>query len=268
VNEAVETAHRNGILTAASLMVGASAAADAVTRARRLPSLRVGLHLVLVDGRPLLPPESLPNIVDAKGHFRNDMVGTAIDIFLRPAVRRQVAAEITAQFEAFRRTGLALDHVNAHKHFHLHPTLAAEILEIGRRFGIKAIRVPVEPARILARVEPKISNALVLLTRPWAALLKAQARRNGVAFPDNVFGLAWSGAMIESRMAGLLRHLPDGMTEIYAHPATSGAFEGAVSNYRYADELAALTAPSVLAAARASGARLGGFTDFAPATSG
>jgi len=256
-----------GILTAASLMVGAPAAADAVARAQRLPSLRVGLHLVLVDGSALLPPELLPHIVDANGHFRTDMVATAIDIFLRPTVRRQVAAEITAQFEAFRRTGLPLDHVNAHQHFHLHPTLAAQILEIGRRYGVRAMRVPLEPARVLGRVEPKTSRRWATLTAPWAGLLKAQARRHSVAVPDNVFGLAWSGAMIEPRMAGLLLHLPDGMTEIYAHPATSGAFEGAASNYRYADELAALTAPSVLAAARASGARLGGFADFAPATS-
>jgi chitin disaccharide deacetylase len=244
-------------------MVGAPAAADAVARARRLPSLRVGLHLVLVDGSAVLQPQSLPDLVDAQGRFRIDMVKTAIGIFLRPAVRRQVAAEITAQFEAFERTGLPLDHVNAHKHFHLHPSVAALILEIGQRYGLRAIRVPVEPKRILSRLEPKIGRRWTMLTAPWAALLKAQARRHGVAVPDNVFGLAWSGAMIESRMAGLLRHLPDGMTEIYAHPATSGAFEGAASNYRYAEELAALTAPAVLAAARASGARLGGFADFA-----
>jgi hopanoid biosynthesis associated protein HpnK len=246
-------------------MVGAPAAADAVARAQRLPSLRVGLHLVLVDGSAVLQPQSLPDLVDAKGCFRIDMVKTAIDIFLRPAVRRQVAAEITAQFDAFRRTGLSLDHVNAHRHFHLHPSLAALILEIGRRYGVRAIRVPVEPVSVLSRVEPKISLRWAVLTGPWTALLKARARRHGVAVPDNVFGVAWSGAMIEPRMAGLLEHLPDGMTEIYAHPATSGVFEGADSNYRYADELAALTAPAVLAAARASGARLGGFADFAPA---
>jgi hopanoid biosynthesis associated protein HpnK len=246
-------------------MVGAPAAADAVNRAQRLPSLRVGLHLVLVDGSAVLQPQDLPDLVDAQGCFRINMVKTAIDIFLRPAVRRQVAAEIAAQFEAFERTGLRLDHVNAHKHFHLHPTLAAQIFEIGRRCGMRAIRVPFEPAHVLARVEPNTSRRWAMLAAPWTALLKAQARRHGVVVPDNVFGLAWSGAMVEARMVGLLRHLPDGITEIYAHPATSGVFEGAASDYRYADELAALTAPAVLAAARASGARLGGFADFAPA---
>jgi hopanoid biosynthesis associated protein HpnK len=248
-------------------MVTGPAAADAVARARRMPSLRVGLHLVLVDGRPALPAQNLPDLVDAGGRFRSGMLKTAVDIFLRPAVRRQLAAEITAQFEAYMSTGLPLDHVNAHKHFHLHPTLGAQVLDIGRRYGVRAMRVPAEPAGIVARIDPTVRRTSALLAAPWALLLKSRARRHGLVVPDSVFGLAWSGAMIEPRMAGLLMELPGGMTEIYTHPATSGAFEGAAPDYRYADELAALTAPAIVAAARASGARLGGFADFAPIAS-
>ena len=80
VNDAVLDAHQNGILTAASLMVAAPAAADAVARAHATPSLRVGLHLVLVDGKPLLPVAQVPALVDGHGNFRNDMarVGAAV----------------------------------------------------------------------------------------------------------------------------------------------------------------------------------------------
>jgi len=241
-------------------MVGAPAAQDAVARARQLPSLRVGLHLVLVEGRPVVPAARLPDLVDRTGRFRTDMVGMGVEIFLRPGVRRQLASEITAQFEAFQATGLALDHVNAHKHFHLHPMIAGQILDIGARYGMKAVRVPAEPADVLRRVEPRSNPTPSLLTAPWAALLRARVRRRGLMAPDRVFGLAWSGAMTESRIAGLLFHLPAGITEIYAHPATSGEFDGANPAYRYADELAALTAPAIRAAASASGARLGGFT--------
>ena len=77
VNEAVEIAHRDGILTAASLMVAGAAAADAVVRARRLPMLGVGLHVVLVDGEPVLPPEQIPALVGPDGRFRTDMLRTA-----------------------------------------------------------------------------------------------------------------------------------------------------------------------------------------------
>ena len=73
VNVAVLETHANDILTAASLMVAAPYAADAAARAKAAPSLRVGLHLVLVDGRPMLPARDVPDLVDATGHFRNDM---------------------------------------------------------------------------------------------------------------------------------------------------------------------------------------------------
>ena len=76
VNEAVEIAHRRGILTTASLMTAGAAAADAVARAKALPGLRVGLHLVLIEGAPTLAPEALPDLVDGSGHFRTDMVAT------------------------------------------------------------------------------------------------------------------------------------------------------------------------------------------------
>nr|MDP9121626.1 hopanoid biosynthesis-associated protein HpnK [Acidobacteriota bacterium] len=145
VNEAIEEAHRHGLLTAASLMVSAAAADDAVRRARRIPTLAVGLHLVLVEGRPTLPPERIPDLVDRNGELATHLVRAGVEFFFRPSVRRQLADEIRAQFQAFRATGLALDHVNAHNHMHLHPTLLALILEIGRDFGLRAVRVPYEP---------------------------------------------------------------------------------------------------------------------------
>jgi hopanoid biosynthesis associated protein HpnK len=262
VNEAVEAAHTGGILTAASLMVAGPAAADAVARARRLPRLRVGLHLVLVEGRPLLPPEQLPDLVDASGHFRADMARLGVDIFFRPSVRRQVAAEIEAQFTAYRATGLALDHADAHKHFHLHPTVADQMIAIGLRHGLRGLRVPIEPRPVLAEIEPSTRISLPYVTAPWAALLGRRARQAGLKVPDAVFGLAWSGVMTQARLCGLLDRLSDGCTEIYTHPATAGGFAGHAPGYRYADELAALMARSAIAAARRPDVTLGGYSDF------
>jgi chitin disaccharide deacetylase len=231
-------------------------------RARQLPRLRVGLHLVLVEGRPVLPPQRLPDLVDETGRFRNDMACLGIEIFARASTRRQIAAEIEAQFEAYRATGLALDHVNAHKHFHLHPMVASEIISIGRRYGLRGLRVPLEPHNVLTEIEPSVRQRRAYLTAPWAAVLSRRARRAGLQVPDSVFGLAWSGAMTESRLCGLLRHLSDGRTEIYMHPATSGGFAGHTPGYRYTDEFAALTAPSALAIARGRDVVLGGYSDF------
>jgi len=260
VNEAVERAHCEGILTCASLMVAGAAAADAVQRAKALPGLGVGLHLVLVEGKPVLPPERIPNLVGPDGNFRTDMVRASFGMAMLPWVKRQLAAEIEAQFAAFASTGLTLDHVNAHKHFHLHPTIGRLTVEIGQRYGMKSVRAPIEPVEVLRRIEPDAAGGGV--ERFVGARLKDRLWFSRIWSPDAVFGLAWSGAMNTRRVQGILDNLPNGVSEIYLHPALS-AYAGAVRGYRYSDELIALTAPEVIARARRL--RLGRFADFAVA---
>lgn len=248
VNAAVEAASRDGILTCASLMVAAPAAADAVARARRLPRLKVGLHLVLVDGRPVLPPDQVPALVRADGAFDDDMLRAGLRFFFSAAARRQLAAEIRAQLAAFRATGLTLDHVNAHKHFHLHPTIASLILAIGDDFGVRAIRVPFEPLAPLRRAAAaEGTHVSAPLYAPWIALLRRRLRRAGVIINDHLLGLAWSGRMTEDRVLRLLEALPDGTTELYCHPAIAQtpALARAMPDYRPAEELAALLSPRV-----------------------
>ncbi len=257
----MELAHEQGILTAASLMIAAPAAADAIARAHRLPRLRIGLHLVLVDGEPALPPERLPDLVDANGRLRQDLARLGLEICTRPSVREQVRAEIDAQFRAFQATGLTLDHVNAHKHFHLHPAVAHDVIAIGQRYGMRGLRVPREPAAVLTKVEAGRIGGRGYVT-PWTRLLGHRVRRAGLQSPDYVFGFAWSGAMSTARLDGLLRNLPTGSTEIYLHPATQDAFAGRAPGYRYTDELAALIAPSVIASTHRADVAMGGYSDF------
>ena len=261
VNKAVERAHRDGILSAASLMVAGPAAHDAVARAKAMPGLRVGLHLVLVEGRPVLPAAAVPDLVDKNGAFRTDMARAGAAMFFWPRVRAQLRAEIEAQFAAFEATGLRLDHVNAHKHFHLHPTIAALIVTLGAAHGVRGARVPLEPRTVLARVEKREPSGLAALTRPFARSLKNRFRRAGIGSPDQVFGLAWSGAMTHARLAGLIENLPDGLSEIYLHPAT-GPYPGSAPGYCYREELAALTDPALPGLIGARGIRMGGYADF------
>ncbi len=240
-------------------MVAGAAMADAVGRARRLPRLGVGLHLVLVDGRPVLPPEEIPDLVDRDGRFRDNMVRAGF-AFLRPVVRRQLAAEIEAQFAAFAATGLTLDHVNAHKHFHLHPAIAAEIMRIGRRFGARAVRAPVEPRERLRGIEPRLppSNRIASF---WARRIGRRLERGGFAVPAAVFGLGWSGAMTGNRLRGVIANLPEGLSEIYLHPATS-TYGGDGTAYDHVGELAGLVDPASRAVIAGAGVRLGSFLDF------
>ncbi|MBV8105308.1 MAG: hopanoid biosynthesis-associated protein HpnK [Hyphomicrobiales bacterium] len=262
VNESVERAHRHGVLSAASLMVGAPAAADAVARARLMPRLRVGLHLVLVDGRAVAPCEDIRDLVDGSGRLRTDLAAYGLAIMIRPAVRRQLRTEIRAQFEAFHATGLSLDHVNAHQHYHLHPAIMTELLDIGRDYGMNALRVPFEPRALLCAVEPTRRSVVARLAAPWAALARTRARAAGLIVADRVFGLAWSGALSETRLAGLIAGLPTGRTEIYTHPATAQEFPGSAAGYRYREEFSALLSPISRDNLRHSGAALGGYRDF------
>ncbi len=262
VNDAVEQAHTHGILTAASLMVAGDAAADAVARAKRLPGLGVGLHLVLVEGRPVLPPAHIPDLVDATGHFRTNMALAGAAMFFRAAVRKQLAAEIEAQFAAFHATGLPLDHVNAHKHFHLHPTIAGLILKIGRRYGLAAARAPVEPLDLLGRIEAVPQTLAGRIAAPYARAVARRFRDAGLFVPDRVLGLAWSGHMTRDRVAALIDQLPDGITELYCHPASADSYPGSAPGYAYRDELAALIDPSIRDSILQRPIRLGRFADF------
>jgi hopanoid biosynthesis associated protein HpnK len=219
VNEAIERAHREGVLDQASLMVAGAAAEDAVRRARAMPSLRVGLHLVVIEGPAVSPPAEIPDLVDAAGQFPSDQARLGFRYFFRRGVRRQLAHEIRAQFAAFAATGLMLDHANAHKHMQLHPTVGRMMIEIGREFGLRAIRVPAEPPATLARAGTRAGLGDRALYA-WCRLLRHQARAAGMITNDHCFGLAWSGHMTRERVRRLLEHLPDGVSEIYFHPAT------------------------------------------------
>ena len=241
VNEAVEQAHRKGILEAASLMVAAPAAADAVRRARALPNLRVGLHLVVIEGPAVLAPREIASLVDADGQFPSDQLRLGVRYAFLPHIRRQLAAEIRAQFAAFAATGLALDHANAHKHMHLHPTVGRLMLDVGRDFGLPAIRIPAEPPEVIHRCGTRTGPGAWALYR-WTTLLRRQARAAGVAINDHCFGLAWSGHMTADRVRRLMQVLPDGISELYFHPAVrrDALLRRLMPDYEHEAELAAL----------------------------
>ena len=261
VNEAVERGHREGILTSASLMVRGTAAADAIERARRLPRLGVGLHLVLVDGRPVLPPERIPDLVGADGRFPADPMRAGTRIFFSSRARAQAAAECRAQLEAFRATGLELDHVDGHHHFHQHPTVQRILLELAPEFGIAAMRVPQEPFRASWRASrdrlPHRLLAWLLHTRRTAAM-RRRLLRAGIRCNDAMLGLADTGRMGPERVRRLVAVLPEGVSELYFHPATRrwGESDAWPLDYDPEAEFAALIDPAVRSALEASGTRL------------
>ena len=203
VNAAVEASHRDGILTAASLMVGAPAADDAVHLARDPAD---------ASGRPASGARRRQGRCCRPNTCRTSSVRTAGSDAIRPGSgpRSSSGRVSSSRWRArsrrssrpMRRTGLPLDHVDAHQHFHLHPTIAGSMIRIGRRFGMRAVRIPAEPTGIIRAIDPGAPRATPAVVAPWTALLGRRLRAAGFFVPDQVFGLAWTGAMTTERIAG------------------------------------------------------------------
>lgn len=219
VNHAVIQAHRDGILTSASLMVNGEAFEEAVTLARANPRLGVGLHLVLCCGRSTLPPGTTSPLVNHHGEFPRRPVATGLRYFFASKkLRGHLDAEIAAQFAKFKATGLLLDHVNGHLHFHLHPTVFAILI----KNRVKAMRLTFDPLHLdwslgKGRWCYRLTHALVfgMLSRRAAPTL---AQRK-ISHSQHVFGLLENGRITADYILSLLRILPPGDSELYSHPS-------------------------------------------------
>lgn len=254
VNEAIEIAHRDGLLSTASLMVAGPASVDAVRRAKRLPGLRVGLHLVVIEGDTALPGATIPAIATPDDRFGTSQLGLGIDYFFRPSARRALAREIEAQFRAFVASGLRLDHANAHKHMHLHPTVGRLLIETGLHYGLRHVRTPCEPPAPLAAAETHFDSLGASALRRWCGVLRHQIACAGMTTNDFCFGLAWSGQMRAGRVAGLVPHLPEGLSELYFHPALeqNALLQSLMPDYDQRGEFDALISPELRDAVRRS----------------
>jgi len=250
VNAGILSAHRDGILTDASLMVSGAAFVDAVEQARATPTLSVGLHLVLVQGRATAPPHAVGGLVDRDGMFRNQPVLNGLRYFFTPGMRAQLEREIRAQLEKYLSSGLPLSHVDGHLNIHMHPTVLAILLELAPRYGIRALRLPREPLGISLRLDRrqrvrKVMEAVTFRCLVHWALPRLAA--HGIRHPDQMFGLHQSGHVTEPYLLGVLAALPPGVTEIYSHASNvdADAARWRPADYESEAELAALVSPRV-----------------------
>jgi chitin disaccharide deacetylase len=253
-NHAIIQAHREGILTCASLMVNEPGFEEAVSLARANPRLGVGLHLTLLDGHSTLPPNQIPRLVNQRREFTRSPVIAGCRYFLFPWLRAQLRAEIKAQFARFRATGLPLDHVNSHHHLHNHRVLLGLLLEEAGNLGINRMRLPYEPIETARQLGEKL-GATARLQIQYHARMSARARRSleaRIKHNDFMFGLSRMGEVDEAYLQRLLPALPRGVTEIYAHPSLD----------TFKHELQALLSPSVGQIVKNEGIHLRRFADL------
>lgn len=222
INKAVVRAHREGILTSASLMVNEPCAADAVRLARDNPKLGIGLHLSLVYGAAALPREKIPALADARGKFRSAPVAAGCRYFFDDNCRSQLAMEIEEQFNRFHATGLKLDHVNGHLNIHLHPVIFGILLDNAERWGIRAMRLTCDNFAFSVRSSSgnwayRISHAAIFgLLSSWAG---PRLDAKNIRHTDAVFGLLQNGRVDADYLQELLPALPPGDSELYSHPS-------------------------------------------------
>lgn len=255
VNQAVIRAHREGILTTASLLVNGAAEEEAAALARAHPQLGVGLHLTLLGGRSTLKPTDIPRLVDERYRFSQRPVWTGLRYFFLPGLRSQLRHEISAQFAKFRLTGLRLDHVNGHLNIHLHPTVFSLLGHHAREWGFVSFRLTRDPFWLNARLAGgrwlyRLSHAVIftLLSRRARPVLNELS----IHYTDRVFGLLQTGRVDERYLERLLPRLPDGDSELYAHPSLDDARA----------ELEALTSPRMKALVGQHGIQLIRYQDL------
>ncbi len=222
INHAVIRAHREGILTSASLMVNEPDCAEAVALARENPRLGIGLHLTLLMGHSALPPQKIPGLVNDHGEFSNNPVGAGMKYFFHRGLREQLRAEIHAQFDRFRATGLPLDHVNGHLHLHLHPVVFGILMEDAEPLGIRHLRLTrdcFERSRRMTRGRwfYRVFHAAIYEWLSRRARKPLQQR--GIKHVQITFGLLQDSHVDEEYVLKLLPELPPGDSELYSHPS-------------------------------------------------
>lgn len=222
INRAIIEAHQNGILTCASLMVSGPAADEAVALAKANPTLKVGLHLVLVDGFAVLGRDAIPDLVDSNRRFAVSPASVGMRIFFSRSTAQQATNECEAQVQKFLSTGLHMDHLNSHHHFHIHPTISKIVVELAINYAIPAVRLPKQGLR-------KVTNktaAMAAIMFPWVLVLKLRLQKAGIAHNREIFGLYETGAMTKENWLRLIPALKPGVTEIFCHPSVGNPAGG------------------------------------------
>jgi hopanoid biosynthesis associated protein HpnK len=267
LNGAVALAHSRGLLSCASLMAAGPQVEAAYRLARELPGLCLGVHLTLIQGRAVLPPEQIPHLVDTQGRFLNHPVTTGWRYFWEPRLLPEIKRELAAQIEAVLRAGLSIWHLNGHLNLHLHPKIFPLVVDLAREYVIPAVRLAREDWRATLALAPdhplpKLAQGLIFALLCRRA--RRQARAAGLIGNDHLFGLLNDGRMTETYLLGLVPRLQPGVTEIYGHPGlyADPELQHWAPAYQRQAELTALLSPRLKSALTAAGVELSDFREL------
>ena len=270
VNRAIVEAHERGVLTSTTLMANSLAFDDAVQLAKGRSSLSTGCHVVLVDGKPLIDPGRLPDLVDGKDQnsFREGITGFAICALLGRIDPDQVEAETTAQIRKLQAHGVLVSHVDSHKHTHMFPAALQGILRASRTCGVTAIRNPFEVvAANFARLQRGLWKryAQVKTLHGLAGYFRKAVAKAGLRTPDGTLGIVATGHLNPDLFRDIAEHMPEGTWEFVCHPGYLDAdLRSITTRLRESrvEELAVLTSADTRTALERRGVQLISYHDL------
>ena len=241
VNRAIVETHATGVVSSATLMANGAGFEDAVIAARTAPNLSVGCHVVLVDGSPVSPPAAVDTLLAMRsaepGNFCSSLSAFAARAMLGGFDPDQLVAEITAQIKKIQSAGLVVTHLDTHKHAHLFPEILVALLRAARICGVRAIRNPIVPVKVLPARLFKANRTLwkrycqVRMLHTFSKQFLQRTQRAGLLTPDGVIGVVETGSLDQpgenSGYGSLLRQtlasLPEGTWELVCHPGYNDA---------------------------------------------
>ncbi len=228
VNRAIRELHQSGVLTSATLMARAAATSEAIDIAVATTSLGVGCHVVLVDGRPWLNAASVPTL--APGNVFHPTLGAFLRELLTGRIRsQQIENEARAQIQSLQSRGLALTHIDTHKHTHMFPRVLRPVLRAARSCGIRVIRNPFEPAWSADATPgaPIVRRAQVRLLRFLSHSFHRIIAEEGFVTTSGAIGVLATGTLDSPTLSSLLHALPsnrpDSVYELVTHPGYNDA---------------------------------------------
>jgi chitin disaccharide deacetylase len=262
VNQGIVEANLGGILTSASIMANGGAFEHAVQLAQMHPSLDVGIHLTLVEEKPILAPETIPSLCAGTGCFHAHAINFTERYFQGRIDLDDVRKELDAQISKVLATGLSISHLDSHQHLHMLPGILKITLELARKYGIARLRFPNEAIRGYMLRKPgglgRVAQLAVL--NAFCALGKNKIPNR----PDHFVGFYHGGALNLPNLLEIISHLPaSGVCELMCHPGHDDPSSARAHwGYRWPDELAALVDLDVAAALRARSVKLISYRDM------
>jgi hopanoid biosynthesis associated protein HpnK len=219
VNKAVAQAHTNGVLTSATIMANMPAADEAVKMAKQLPNLGVGVHLNLLEGRPLSKDNCIDCLLNAEGSFAFSPAKLSLLSVCRRKIRNAIRAELAAQIQWVIDNGLKPTHLDSHKHIHSFPTIFPIVCDLARRFEIAAIRFTLEPKKLLAMPWPLPSEGGRKRARAVRIMAKINRIQNSAFLKTDVLlGIAHTGKIDVNFFKAVALYNSAATAEVMTHP--------------------------------------------------